>query len=71
MECDKIKKVQNDLEEGKLIEIEQLRDKIKINKNLKEELNRQIGRKGVFDEYPDLDFAPLCPRVDVPPRPEP
>ncbi len=55
-EFDKIKKVQNDLEEGKLIEIEQLRDKIKINQNLKEELNRQIGRKGVFDEYPDLDF---------------
>ena len=38
------------------ISINKLEDKIKINQNLKEELNRQIGRKGVFDEYPDLDF---------------
>src|SRR5690606_38546472 len=25
----------------------------------------------IFLEYPDLDLAPLCPRVEVPPLPEP
>src|SRR5690606_6132444 len=44
-----------------------------VNPNLGTLLCKGIGPPSnpIFLEYPDLDLAPLCPRVELPPLPEP